>query len=135
MKAKAHIKRGQDSGKTLCEKFDTLKWVSTSLLTKNGTSCIGKDIMDIGKLGHKRRCDVNKEKVEKVGTTYDKRIKHADVVIAKKGEFCAAWICANLKHFVMPLKVKSDGVMPSKQPALVDLSLSHKYLWTKIYGS
>ena len=121
MKAKACIKREQESCKTLCEKFDILKRISASLGTKNGTHRIGKDIIDIIELGHKKRWDTQKENVEQVRTTYAKRITNADAVVTKKGGFCHAWTCADLKHFLMTSKVKSDGNMLSKRPVLVNL--------------
>ena len=85
MKANARIKGEQESGKLLREKIDISKQTSASLLTKNSTHQIGKDIMDIVKLGCKKRWDNEKDKVEKGSSTHAKRIANVNAVITKKG--------------------------------------------------
>ena len=42
-----------------------------------------------------------------------------DIVIAKKGELNNAWMISDLKHILMPLKMTSDGAIPSKILALI----------------
>jgi len=83
MKAKGCIKREQDSGKTLRKKINTPKQMLASLLTKNVTHLIGKDIMGIIKMRHKKRCNNAKEKIENGRNTHAKRLLNVNTVIAK----------------------------------------------------
>ena len=52
MKAKARIRKEQDDGKTLLQKIEVSKRMTASMLTKNGTHTIGKDILTVVKQHH-----------------------------------------------------------------------------------
>ena len=55
MKAKTRIRKEQDDGKTLLEKIEVLKRVTVSILTKNGTHTVNKDILTVVKQHHQRQ--------------------------------------------------------------------------------
>ena len=97
--------------------------MTASMLTKNGTHTVGKDILTVVKSHHKRRCVEKRNKDAKGKATHQKRILASASVFKKKRDNCQTWTAADLKKVLMPLKRKGDSAMPSAKPILLALYL------------
>ena len=110
----------------LLQKIEVLKQITASMLAKNSTHTIGKDILTVVKQHHQRQCGKRRDRDAKGRATHQNRILAADSIYRKKRDRLETWSATDLKKILMPLKRKGHAAIPTKKPQLLVLFLKWK---------
>ena len=118
-KARQRIKKEKENGKSLLEKISVSKRVTAGILVKAGSHRIGQTVFQVVK-------ERTQEKAEEArqGQGHQKNIVKADAVLSAKppnenNSENPRQTIKDLQHIIKPLKLKTDGPMPTKKPALL----------------
>ena len=123
-KARQRIKKEQENGKSLLEKINVSKRVTAGILVKAGSHRLGQTVFQVVKERAQAKADEIRRKITKAKDTHNSDIKKADAVLSAKPPDAnnsenPRWTIKDLQQIIKPLKLKTDGPMPTKKPALL----------------
>ena len=117
-KARERIKSDHLRGKSIKEKLEAAKRVTSGIVFASGTSRLGKTVFDVCKENQERRKAEIMDKIKKEEAKYQQHVKEAHAVFDKKSDINKMTI-KELTTICKPLKRKGDGKMPTKKASLI----------------
>ena len=116
--ARERIKNEHQKGKTIREKLDAAKRVTSGIVFASGTSRLGKTVFDVCRENENKKKAEDIERIQKEEVKYLNDVKKAQATLAAKPDINKMTI-KELTIICKPLKRKGDGPMPNKKEALL----------------
>ena len=116
--ARERIKNEHQKGKTIREKLEAAKRVTSGIVFASGTSRLGKTVFDVCRENENKKKAEDIERIQKEEVKYINDVKKAQATLAAKPDINKMTI-KELTIICKPLKRKGDGPMPNKKEALL----------------
>ena len=119
-KARERIKREQEDGKSVSEKFKKSSKITAGIIWKCGTNHLGKNVLDVMKQDQVKKYQAEKEKIQKAENAYLKMKHESDALIAT-GKAISQFNLKELTTIIKPYKRNGDKALPKKKEQIIKL--------------